>query len=98
MSSSCTWKHLILKSYTETTLSDKICRSTWKWSDEQNDWWCIWFVFIIDWASMHWSDNKIDAHTETNQTNMKNSLKKKIQRSSFSISDIKNDTLTSATA
>ncbi len=47
---------------------------------------------------MHWSDDKIDAHTETDQTNMKNSLKKEIQRSSFLIFDNKNDTSTSATA
>ena len=46
---------------------------------------------------MHWNDDKIDTHTETNQTNMKNSLKREIQRSSFSIFDIKNDTSTSAT-
>ncbi len=47
---------------------------------------------------MHWSDDKIDAHTETDQINMKNSLKRKIQRSSFLIFDIRDDTLTSATA
>ena len=46
--------------------------------------------------SMHWSDSKIDAHTETDQINIKNSLKREIQRSSFSISDIKDDTSTSA--
>jgi len=37
----------------------------------------------------------IDTHTETDQTNIKNSLKKEIQRSSFSISDIRNDSSTS---
>jgi len=79
-------------------LSDKTCRSTWKWSDEQDNWRCIWFIFIADWASAHWSDNKIDAHTETDQINMKNSLKREIQCSSFSISDIKDDTSTSVTA
>ncbi len=47
---------------------------------------------------MHWSDDEIDAYTEINQINMKNSLKREIQRSSFSISDIKDDTSTSATA
>ena len=47
---------------------------------------------------MHWSDDKIDAHTETDQINMKNDLKREIQRSSFSIFDIKDDTLTSVTA
>ncbi len=47
---------------------------------------------------MHWSDDEIDAHTETDQINMKNSLKREIQRSSFSIFDIKNDTSISATA
>ena len=47
---------------------------------------------------MHWSDDKIDVHTETNQTNMKSSLKREIQRSSFSISNIRNDTSTSVTA
>ncbi len=47
---------------------------------------------------MHWSDDEIDIHTEINQTNIKNSLKKEIQRSSFSISDIKDDTLISVTA
>ena len=87
-----------MRSHAEVTLSDETCRSTWKWSDEQNDWWCTWFVFIIDWVSMHWSDDETDAHTETNQTNMKNSLKREIQRSSFLISDIKDDTSTSATA
>jgi len=53
---------------------------------------------ITDWTSAHWSDNKIDAHTEINQTNMKNSLKRKIQRSLFLISDTRDDTSTSATA
>ncbi len=47
---------------------------------------------------MHWSDDKTDAHTETNQTNLKNSLKREIQRSSFSIFDIRDDTSTSVTA
>ncbi len=47
---------------------------------------------------MHWDDDVTDAHTETNQINMKNSLKKEIQCSSFSISDIKDDTSTSAIA
>ncbi len=47
---------------------------------------------------MHWSDDEIDTHTEIDQANMKNSLKREIQRSSFSISDIKDDTSTSATA
>jgi len=47
---------------------------------------------------MHWDDDETDAHTETDQTNMKNSLKREIQRSSFSISDIKDDTSTSVTA
>ena len=47
---------------------------------------------------MHWSDNKIDTHTETDQINMKNSLKREIQRSSFLISDIKDNTLTSVIA
>ena len=65
MSSNCTWEHSILKSHAEVTLSDKTCRSTWKWSNEQNDWRCIWFISIIDWISMHWSDDKTDAHTET---------------------------------
>ncbi len=37
-----------------------------------------------------------DAHTETDQTDMKNSLKKEIQRSSFLISDIKDDSSASA--
>jgi len=37
-----------------------------------------------------------DAHTETDQTNMKNSLKREIQRSSFLISDIKDDSSASA--
>ncbi len=47
---------------------------------------------------MHWNDDEIDAHTETDQTNMKNSLKREIQCSSFSISDIKDDTSTFVTA
>ncbi len=47
---------------------------------------------------MHWSNDKIDTHTEIDQTNMKNSLKREIQHSSFSIFDIKDDTLTSVTA
>ncbi len=98
MSSDCTWEHLILRSHAEVTLSSKICRSTWKWSNEQDDWWCTWFVFIADWASAHWSDDETDAHTETDQINIKNSLKRKIQRSSFLISDIRDDTLTFATA
>ncbi len=78
MSLNHAWKHLILRSHAKVTLSDKICRSTWKWSDKQDDWWYTWFIFIADWASMHWSNDEIDAHTETNQTNMKNSLKRKI--------------------
>ncbi len=73
-----TWKHSILRSHAEVTLSNKTCRSTWKWSDEQDDWWYIWFIFIVDWMLMHWSDDKIDTHTETDQTNMKSSLKKEI--------------------
>ncbi len=77
-SSDCTWKHSILKSHDEVTLNDKTCRSTWKWSDEQDDWWHIQFVSTADWALTHWSDDETDAHTETNQTNMKNSLKREI--------------------
>ncbi len=98
MSSDCTWEHLILRSHAEATLSDETCRSTTKWSNEQDDWRCTWFISITDWASMHWSDDKTNAHTEIDQTNMKNSLKRKIQRSSFLISDIKDDTSTSVTA
>ena len=98
MSSNCTWEHSILRSHAEATLSDETCRSTWKWSDEQDDWWCTWFVSIVNWASVHWSDDETDIHTETDQTNMKNDLKREIQRSSFSISDIKDDTSTSVTA
>ncbi len=81
-------------------MSDETCRSTWKWSNEQDDWWCTWFVFdfIADWALMHWSDDKIDVHTETNQINLKNSLKREIQHNSFSIFNIKNDTSISVTA
>ncbi len=89
---------MILRSHAEVTLSDETCRSTWKWSDEQDDWQCTWFVFITDWASTHWSDNKTDAHTEIDQINMKNSLQREIQYSSFSISDIRNDTSIFATA
>ena len=47
---------------------------------------------------MHWSDDKIDVHTETNQINLKNSLKREIQHNSFSIFNIKNDTSISVTA
>ena len=47
---------------------------------------------------MHWSDNKTDVHTETDQINLKNSLKREIQCNSFSISDIKDDTSTFVTA
>ncbi len=47
---------------------------------------------------MHWNNDKTDAHTETDQINMKNNLKKEIQYSSFSISDIKDDTSTSVIA
>ncbi len=46
---------------------------------------------------MHWNDDKIDAHTEIDQINMKNSLKREIQRSLFSIFDIRDDTLTFVT-
>jgi len=46
---------------------------------------------------MHWNDDKIDAHTEIDQINMKNSLKKEIQRSLFSIFDIRDDILTFVT-
>ncbi len=98
MSLNYVWEHLILRSYAEARLNSETCRSTQKWSNKQNDWWCTWFIFIADWASAHWSDDEIDTHTETDQTNMKNSLKRKIQRSSFLISDIKDDTLISATA
>ncbi len=98
MNSDCTWEHSILRSHAKVTLSDETCRSTWKWSDEQDDWWCTWFVSIADWALMHWSDDEIDAHTEIDQINIKSSLKREIQRSSFSISDIRDDTSTFATA
>ena len=98
MSSDCIWEHLILRSHAEATSSDETCKSTWKWSDEQDDWWCTWFVSIADWASAHWNDDEIDIHTEINQINMKSSLKREIQHSSFSIFNIKNDTLTSVTA
>ncbi len=47
---------------------------------------------------MHWSDDKINTHTEIDQINMKSSLKKEIQCNSFSIFDIKDDILTSAIA
>ena len=45
---------------------------------------------------MHWSDDETDTHTEIDQINMKNSLKRKIQYNSFSISDIKDDSSASA--
>ncbi len=95
MSSDCIWEHLILRSHAEVTLNDKTCRSVWKWSSRQDDWWCTWVVSIVDWASMHWNDDVIDAYTETDQTNMKSSLKKEIQRSSFSIFNIKDESSTS---
>ncbi len=47
---------------------------------------------------MHWSDDKTNAHTETDQINMKSSLKKEIQCNSFSIFNIKDDTSTFVTA
>ena len=47
---------------------------------------------------MHWSDNEINTHIEIDQINMKNSLKREIQRNSFSISDIRDDTSTSVIA
>ncbi len=47
---------------------------------------------------MHCSDDEIDTHTEIDQTNMKSSLQREIQCSSFSIFDIKDDILTSVTA
>ncbi len=37
ISSDCTWEHLILRSHAEATLSNEICRSIWKWSNEQDD-------------------------------------------------------------
>ncbi len=46
----------------------------------------------------HWSNDEIDAHTETDQINMKSSLKKEIQHNLFLIFNIKDDTLISATA
>ncbi len=97
-SSDCTWEHLILKDHAEVTLSDKTCRSIWKWSSRQDDWRCTWVISITDRASAHWDDDETDAHTETDQINMKNSLKREIQHSSFLISDIKDDTSASATA
>ncbi len=48
MSSDCTWEHSILRSHAEVTLNDETCKSTWKWSNEQNDWWCTWVVSIAD--------------------------------------------------
>ncbi len=66
MSSDCTWKHLILRSHAEVTLNSEICRSTQKWSNKQDDWWCTQFIFIADWMSMHWSNDETDAHTEIN--------------------------------
>ena len=95
MSSDCIWEHLILRSHAEVTLNDKTCRSVWKWSSRQDDWWCTWVVSIVDWASMNWNDDVIDAYTETDQTNMKSSLKKESQRSSFSIFNIKDESSTS---
>ena len=57
------------------------------------------FMYIkVKLLSTHWSDDKTDAHIETDQINMKSSLKREIQRSLFSIFDIKDDTLTSATS
>ncbi len=98
MSSDCIWEHSILRSHAEAILSDKTCRNTQIWRNEQDDWQCTWFIFITDWASAYWNDDKTDAHTEINQINIKNSLKREIQRSLFSIFDIKDDTSTSATA
>ncbi len=43
---------------------------------------------------MHWSNDEIDIHTETDQINLKNSLKKEIQCNSFSIFNIKDNTST----
>ncbi len=40
-SSDYAWEHSILRSHAEVTLSDETCRSTWKWSDEQDNWRCI---------------------------------------------------------
>ena len=71
MNSDCTWKYSISRNHAEVTLSNETCKNTQKWSDKQNDWRCTWFVSITDWASTHWSDNKINAHTETDQINMK---------------------------
>ncbi len=45
---------------------------------------------------MHWDDDVTDTHTEINQIDMKSSLKKEIQRSSFLIFDIKDDLSASA--
>jgi len=96
MNSDCTWEHSISRSHAEVTLSDKTRRSARKWSSRQDDWRCTWVVSIADQASTHWDDDVIDTHTETDQTDMKNSLKKKIQRSSFLISNIRNDSSASA--
>ncbi len=79
-------------------MNDRTCRSVWKWSSRQDDWWCTWVIFIADQASAHWDDDETDAHTETDQINIKSSLKREIQCSSFFISDIRDDTSTSATA
>jgi len=68
-SSDCTWEHLILRSHAEVTLSDKTCRSAWKWSSKQDDWWCTWVVFIADWASAHWDDDVTDASSTVCKVN-----------------------------
>jgi len=96
MNSDCIWEYLISRNHAEVTLNNRTRRSAQKWSNRQDDWWCTWVIFIADQASAHWNDDVTDVYTETDQTDMKSSLKKEIQRSSFSISDIRDNSSASA--
>ncbi len=64
-SSNCAWEHSISWSHAEVTLSDRTCKSTWKWSSEQDDRQSIQIISIADWVSAHWDDDTTDTHTET---------------------------------
>jgi len=78
MNSNYAWKHSLLKSHAEVALSDKACKSAWKWSNKQDDWRCIQTVAIADQASAYKDSDVTDTHTETDQIDMKNSLKREI--------------------
>ncbi len=65
MNSDCAWEHSLLKSHAEVVLNDETCKSAWKWSDKQDNWWCTQTVTIADQASAYEDSDATDTHTKT---------------------------------